>query len=321
MTKPKYLLISDVRGWAFDQNMHDLEETLSDRFDLEHAYAAEWLAQIKEDASAEEAIKDIVRPFDGIFALYHRWGIEHLIPMERTLGTLRAQWMFPERKEPPGEEELRVVKAYRAYHVVTRKNYDEYRKLCNTVYYITNPVNMRRFPAMTPIEGGVIASWNGNAGHSNALNEDVKGFHSIVAPVCLSINVPLEYAEYNINRREPHEMPEFYQRANVALCASLYEGASSSVMEAMASGHAVIATDVGNHREMVESQLAEYGETGIILVDRTRRAFARALKGLTKDPQKVRSMGELNRMEIDRAWSWAAWKDRYTDFLLKAMGR
>jgi ATP-dependent DNA helicase RecG len=49
------------------------------------------------------------------------------------------------------------------------------------------------------------------------------------------------------------------------------------MMEAMAVGLAVVSTDVGNVSEIVESQREHFGETGIIVVDRTQEAFAEAL--------------------------------------------
>jgi glycosyltransferase involved in cell wall biosynthesis len=112
-------------------------------------------------------------------------------------------------------------------------------------------------------------------------------------------------------------MPGFYRRSSVALCASLYEGASNSVMEAMAAGLAVIATDVGNHGEMVESQRKHLGDTGILLVERNPEAFAEALRSLT--PARMREMGRLNREEIAARWSWDAWRDRYVEFFRSAI--
>ena len=110
-------------------------------------------------------------------------------------------------------------------------------------------------------------------------------------------------------------MPAFYRQSNVALCASLYEGASNSVMEAMAAGQAAIVTNVGNHREMQEEQLASCGDTGIIIVaERSIDAFVEALSSLTL--ARVLEMGEINRQSVERAWSWNVWADRYAQFLL-----
>lgn len=312
--KPLVLLISDVRGWAFDQNFHDLEEALKDRFDFEHGYVWEWIV----DKTAP--MPDFAR-FDVVFAPYHRWNIEKFLPMDRTLGALRAQWIFPERKRQPGREEFNLVNSYAAYQVVTRRNYAELKDHCPRVVNLTNCVNMRRFPQPTPVVGEVIASWNGNAGHSNALEEDVKGYHSIILPACAEAEVELKSAEYSTSRRPPHEMPAFYYLANLSLSASLYEGASSSVMEGMAAGHALIATDVGNHREMHESMLARTGESGIVLVERSAEAFVKALEMLKHDPERVTHMGRLNREEITLNWSWDAWKDRFADFLMMPLRR
>lgn len=306
------LLLSDVHGWAFDQQLHDLVTYLDDTFDFTISYVCDWTVGpgvLNEKAPNFDA-------YDVIFAPYHRWGLDALLPMHKTLGSLRARWLFPEDKRRAEQREFDLVNTYRAFHVVTRANYDELTGHCPNVVYLTNPINMRRFPTPTQVKGSVSVTWNGNAGHSNILKEDVKGFHSIIVPACRRAGVPLSYAEFHTNRLPPEDMPAFYQQGNVALCASLYEGASSSVMEAMAASQAVIVTDVGNHLEMSDSQLDRYGDTGIIIVERSIDAFEEAIEGLLDDPSMVEEMGRLNRKEIVRAWSWDVWASRFRDFLL-----
>jgi glycosyltransferase involved in cell wall biosynthesis len=201
---------------------------------------------------------------------------------------------------------------------VTRESYEEFHPLCPNVVYLTNPVNMDRFPvAENPRHA--VASWNGNARHGNKANPDVKGFKSIVQPACQLAGVKLVYAEYNTCRISPAEMPSFYRKGSVALCASAYEGASNSVMEAMAAGQAVISTPVGNIVEMRESQLKHLGDTGIVLVDRTPEAFAAALRGLAAKPERMAEMGQINRVEIAARWSWGVWAERYEKFLRMAL--
>lgn len=315
MGKPRVLLLSDVRGWAFDQNLQDMAEYCRDFFDFTILYVAEFGSEHKRAPS--------LRAYDVVFAPYHRWRIDNLLPWDRTLGSLRSQWLFPEKKRPPQQEEFDLVNQYVAFHVVAKRNYDEYRKACPRVVYLTNPVNMRRFPEPTPVKGEVIVEWNGNARHDNMAREDVKGFLSIVQPACRRAGVPLVVAEYNTSRRQPADMPSFYRQANIAVSSSLYEGASSSVMEAMASGLAVVTTDVGNHREMRDSQLAEYGETGLLLIDRSIDAFAKALQSLRANYKLVERMGEVNRHCIERAWSWSVWAPGFVEFFktpLRARG-
>jgi glycosyltransferase involved in cell wall biosynthesis len=254
--------------------------------------------------------------FDSVYCPYHRWHIDNLLPREKTLGSLRAQWLVPEHRRPPRHEEFDVVNSFVAFNVVSRRNYREYHAACPDLWYLTNPVNMRRFPKATPKRDELIASWNGNAGHSNALHEDVKGFHSIVRPACARVGVPLVFAEYGLHRKTPAEMPEFYQQANVALSASLYEGASSAVMESMASGLAVVVTDCGNHREMQLAQLRRFGQTGIRIVERSIDAFEQELRVLKEDPTLIAEMGEINRESIRLDWSWDVWIEGFIEFLL-----
>jgi MoaA/NifB/PqqE/SkfB family radical SAM enzyme/glycosyltransferase involved in cell wall biosynthesis len=300
-------MLSDVREWAFDQNARELEAHLKDRFDFTHFYVLDWVRGL-------QPLPEFCR-FDVIYCSYHPWGVELGVPWERTLGALCSQYFDPTRKHLPGPEEFAIVNRFRAFHTVERSSYEACRAGCPQVHYITNPVDVTRFAPAPLSASPVVACWNGNAQHSNGLHEDVKGFYSIVHPACKRAGVPLVFAEAGSCRKQPSEMPGFYQRANLAVCASLYEGASRSIMESMASGLAVLATDCGNHREMQQSQLQEYGETGIHIVPRNVDAFASELARLRDDPELVAEMGQLNRAEIERAWSWPAWRDRYAAFL------
>lgn len=304
-TRPKVLLLSDVRGWAFDVNLRDMAEYLKPQFQFDFWYVA-------DNAPWPVASRDLVYYYP-----YLRWNVP--VDYSRSLGSLRTRYFWPEAPNVPGPKEFDLVNQYRAFHVVTQANLDELAAQCPNVVYLTNPVNMRRFPQATPARKEVVCSWNGNAKHINAAGIDVKGFYSLVIPACEAAKVPLVFAEYHTKRVAPLEMPAFYQQANLAVSVSLYEGASNSVMEAMASGQALITTDVGNHREMRDSQLKHLGDTGIILVDRNLEAITEAIRSLKKDPRWVHEMGLLNRREIETRWSWAAWASRYADFLRMAL--
>ena len=300
-TRPKILLAADVRGWAFDVNLRDLAEYV-DGFDFAHWYVADG-----EPFPADG--------FDAVYLPYLRWSIvgDGVVPLQDAFGALRSAWFRPEAPGPPDPRDVDLVNRLRAWHVVTAAALEMWAPVCPRTVYLTNPVNMRRYLTIAPRREKIVASWNGNARHTNAAGQDVKGFWSLLQPACKQARVPMEFVEYGTSRVPPEEMPAFYRRANVALCASLYEGASNSVMEAMAAGQALISTDAGNVREMQASQLEHLGDSGIVIVaERTPEAFARALRSLT--PARAQEMGAINRNEIAQRWSWDAWADRYRAF-------
>lgn len=315
---PRVLLLADVYDWAFDQNEQDLAVYLRwFSFDLGYVGPMEkagWYPNWYD--------------WNLVYVAYPRWATAALVPRDLACGSARARWLYPEHMACTGRAEVDLVNEYLAFHTVARATRDELLAAgdCPRLVYLTNPVNTARFQGRSPDYSKVVACWNGNAKHYNAAWQDVKGFHSIIRPACRKAGVPLVVAEYNTpagqpgGRRKPAEMPEFYVQGSVALCASSYEGASNSVMEAMAAGLVVVATDVGNHREMHESSVKHLGESGIVLVERTERAFIDALATLQQTPpERLRQMGECNRTEIAERWSWDAWADRYRMFFDMAL--
>jgi len=72
MSGPRVLLLSDVRGWAFDQQLHDLIRYLGERADFTIDYVAEWFVNGEsvgelphwEDGSFE--ITDLARPGEAV---------------------------------------------------------------------------------------------------------------------------------------------------------------------------------------------------------------------------------------------------------------
>lgn len=93
-----------------------------------------------------------------------------------------------------------------------------------------------------------------------------------------------------------------------ALCAvdvfvlpSLMEGHPLAVLEAMAAGKPVVATDVGGNGEAVED-----GLTGLLVPAADPAALANAIATLLGDPARAEAMGRAGRASLDRRFSLAA---------------
>ncbi len=82
------------------------------------------------------------------------------------------------------------------------------------------------------------------------------------------------------------------------LCSKEPEGCSNSILEAMAMGKPVVATDAGGNQELVED-----GKNGLIVPVQNPELLARAIVSLLKNPDLAREMGQHAREIIDSRFS------------------
>jgi glycosyltransferase involved in cell wall biosynthesis len=113
----------------------------------------------------------------------------------------------------------------------------------------------------------------------------------------------------------PHEdprLPELYQRAAVTVQPSHHEGLSTVILEAMASGSAVVATDVGGHASVIEMLV-----NGLLARPRDPKHLAEvislALSSLRMD------LGRRARAKVVRSHSWDQLTHAYEDWYVAAL--
>ena len=80
---------------------------------------------------------------------------------------------------------------------------------------------------------------------------------------------------------------------DIFVLSSLWEGMSNSLLEAMAAGKPVVATDVGGSPEVVID-----GKTGILVPPNDPEALADAMLRLLADRELARSLGEAGRVRV-----------------------
>lgn len=100
---------------------------------------------------------------------------------------------------------------------------------------------------------------------------------------------------------ERSDVPNVLRGLDCFVLPSLAEGISNTILEAMASGLPVIATNVGGNPELVIE-----GKTGRLVPAGDFEAMADAIIGYARDPDRARTAGEAGRAEVERRFSMEA---------------
>jgi len=109
------------------------------------------------------------------------------------------------------------------------------------------------------------------------------------ALVELAKNVGADDHVHFLGRVSEDALPELYGSAAVFLTTSNSEGFGLSLLEAMSSGCACVASDLPTHRALIE-----HGESGMIYGN--RRELLACLRDLLSSPEKVERLGAAARM-------------------------
>jgi glycosyltransferase involved in cell wall biosynthesis len=98
--------------------------------------------------------------------------------------------------------------------------------------------------------------------------------------------------------------------------ASDFEGLSNSIMEAMAAGLPIVASDIPPNRELVV-----HNQTGYLAPVGDRVAFAQLAERLLVDPDLARQFGSAGRQRIASEFSVARMVDGYTRIYRDVLGQ
>jgi glycosyltransferase involved in cell wall biosynthesis len=107
-------------------------------------------------------------------------------------------------------------------------------------------------------------------------------------------------------RVTPEAVRDRLRTSNVYLQSSLSEGHPTAVVEAMACGLPIVATDCGGTREAVTD-----GVEGFLVMPRDSRGAATALRILWGDPQLRDSMGRAGRERVEREFTLDLQTERF----------
>jgi len=93
------------------------------------------------------------------------------------------------------------------------------------------------------------------------------------------------------------DMPEMLLASDVFVLPSYREGMPYSILEAMAMGLPVVATNIRGCREEVAD-----GKTGYLVPTRDARALAERIAALLEDPGRARAMGQAGRRRVEQSF-------------------
>lgn len=94
------------------------------------------------------------------------------------------------------------------------------------------------------------------------------------------------------------------------------EGTSLSLLEAMASGTAVVATSVGGTPDVIGDSGA-----GVLIPPRDHDALVSAIRTLLADPIRRASMGAKGRARVEQRYSFKAMADSYHNLYVELLDR
>ncbi|MDD5624079.1 MAG: glycosyltransferase family 4 protein [Candidatus Peribacteraceae bacterium] len=95
------------------------------------------------------------------------------------------------------------------------------------------------------------------------------------------------------------DIPAILAATDIFVLPSYSEGLSNALMEAMASGCACIASEVGGNVFLLQN-----GVSGFLFPAGDREALRAHIRRLLSDPAKRRALGEAARKRIEEVFSW-----------------
>lgn len=103
------------------------------------------------------------------------------------------------------------------------------------------------------------------------------------------------------------DIPEILAQTDIFVMPSHSEGLSNAIMEAMTSGCAVVASEVGGN-----SYLIQNGVSGLLFPAGDIKALQAHIQRLVDDPSKREMMGKAARERIEKEFSWEVVGEKYT---------
>ena len=112
-----------------------------------------------------------------------------------------------------------------------------------------------------------------------------------------------------------HDVPRLMPHFDLLWLASGYEGLPNVVMEAMAAGVPVVASDIWGNRELVVHE-----ETGYLVTVGDRAGFGRWANKILDEPDLARRLGAAGQQRVTNEFSVTAMIDKHAALYRELLG-
>jgi len=106
-----------------------------------------------------------------------------------------------------------------------------------------------------------------------------------------------------------------YREANLFVFPSRHEGMPNAVLEAMACGLPVIATDIAGNAELVHPET-----TGLLVPPEDHLTLRNALNALFLEPERRLAMGSAARKLVEERYTWDQVASKYLSLMQEIIG-
>lgn len=131
--------------------------------------------------------------------------------------------------------------------------------------------------------------------------------------LCEEILAQADVSQYAWFAGERSDIPQLMQTFDLFVLPSLGEGISNTILEAMATGLPIIATDVGGNPELVTQ------ENGMLVPAAQPNELAQALQRYLEQPALRHAQGAAGRKVIEQRFSMQAMVQGYLDVYTKVL--
>jgi glycosyltransferase involved in cell wall biosynthesis len=104
-------------------------------------------------------------------------------------------------------------------------------------------------------------------------------------------------------RVDAGQMPRLYQESDIYVSATMQEGMSNAMLEAMASGLPIVTTECEGLEELIN-------DNGIVVGDADAQIIALSIERITKDIDLYKNMSVVSRNKAEH-FSWNAAAEKY----------